>query len=65
MRRSANCVALVSERFVKVLMIPLFSATKTRPLGANSTAMGSVRPVKAVDSWKPAGSVAALRLRRR
>ena len=38
-------------------MIPLFSATNTRPLGANSIAMGSVSPVKAIDSWKPGGSV--------
>ena len=40
-------------------MIPLFSATKTRPLGANSIEMGSFRPVNAVDSWKPAGRVVA------
>ena len=31
---------VVSERLVNVLMIPLFSATKTRPLGANSIAIG-------------------------
>ena len=38
-------------------MIPLFSATNTRPLGANSMSIGSVRPLNAVDDWKPGGSV--------
>ena len=31
-------------------MMPLFSATNTRPLGANSIAIGCVSPLKAVDS---------------
>src|SRR4051794_25494184 len=40
-------------------MIPLFSATNTRPFGANSIAVGVSRPEKATDSWNPAGSVVA------
>ena len=39
-------------------MMPLFSAMNTRPFGANSIDIGSVRPVKAADCWKPGGSVA-------
>jgi hypothetical protein len=39
-------------------MSPLFSATNTRPSEANLTAVGFVRPLKTVDSWKFGGSVA-------
>ena len=42
----------------KTLISPLFSATNTRPSGEKRTAVGWVRPLKAVVSWKP-GSMPA------
>jgi hypothetical protein len=43
----------------KVLISPLFSAMKTRPLGANTTAVGSVSPLQTTWSRNPVGTVAA------
>jgi hypothetical protein len=41
-------------------MTPLFSATNTRPLGANSIAIGVSRPAQGwVVCWNPGGSVTA------
>ena len=39
--------------------MPLFSATNTRPFGANSIAVGVSRPEKATVCWNPGGSVVA------
>ena len=39
-------------------MRPVCSATNTRPSLAKRTTVGLVRPLKAVVSWKPAGSAA-------
>src|SRR5919106_3800566 len=55
-RRSAKTVGSVSERLSKSLMMPLFSATNTRPSGENSTTVGYSRPSKTTESWKPGGS---------
>ena len=41
------------------LTTPRFSATNTRPSGAKRTAVGLVSPLNVIDSWKPAGRVAA------
>ncbi len=60
MRRSANTVGVVLVRLGKTLMMPLFSATNTRPSRANFTAVGWESPVKTVDSWKFGGSTAAV-----
>ena len=45
------------------LMMPLFSATKTRPSAAKRTAVGEVRPVKTVVASNPEGSTMAVALR--
>ena len=42
---------MLSVRLSKTLILPPFSATKTRPSAANSIAEGFVSPVKTVDSW--------------
>ena len=46
-------VGVVSPRPSKTLMLPVFSATKTRPSGEKRTAVGGLRPLNAVVSWKP------------
>ncbi len=57
--RFAKVVGVASFRLSNTLMIPLFSATKTRPSAAKRTAVGLVRPLKTTASWKPAGTVPA------
>ncbi len=52
-------MAEVSARPSNTLMTPAFSATKTRPSGENSTAVGSVRPLKTTSSRKPEGAASA------
>ena len=54
-RRSANTSRLVSDERSKTLIIPLFSATKTRPSGAKRTAVGLVSPENTVRSENPGG----------
>ena len=58
-RRSAKTVGVVSVRLSNTLMMPLFSATKTRPSGAKCTEVGFVRPLMAVDSKKPGAARAS------
>src|SRR5687767_3474802 len=63
-RRSATTVGVgVSgssvPRPVRRLITPAFSATKISPLAANWTLVGSLRPVIAAVSLKPAGRTAA------
>src|SRR4029453_1051961 len=52
-RRSAKTVGLGSDRLSKTLMMPLFSATNTRPSDANWTTIGLTSPLNTVDSEKP------------
>ena len=47
---------VVSERPLKTLIKPLFSATNTRPSGENRTAVGAFRPLNTVASVKPFGN---------
>ena len=42
---SAHTVGVESVRLSNSLMMPGFSATKTRPSAANSTAVGRLRPL--------------------
>src|SRR3954471_1774283 len=58
-RRSTTTDAVVSLSPVKALITPRFSATKIVPSGAKRTAVGSISPLKAVTSTKPAGTAAA------
>src|SRR5262245_13882399 len=63
-RKSANTVAVLSARLSKTLIVPDFSATKTRPSGENSMFVGCTRPLRATSSWNPGctGVAAAGRL---
>src|SRR4029079_15622949 len=51
--------ALNSASLGPVRTMPRFSATKTRPPGANEIAVGDDRPVTIVSSTKPDGIVSA------
>ena len=57
--RSAKTSGVVSVSESNTLITPRFSATKTRPSLLNRTTVGLVKPLKTVDSWNPAGRVAA------
>ena len=46
-----------SDRLSNTLMMPLFSATKTRPSGENRTAVGLFNPLSTTSSTKPRGNV--------
>jgi len=56
LRTSATTVGVVADRLGKTLRRPLFSATKTRPSGANRTLVGNVKPWNATVSEKPTGT---------
>jgi hypothetical protein len=52
---------VLSLRLLKILIRPLFSATKMRPSAANLIAVGSTSVVKGrVVSWKPCGNIDAV-----
>src|SRR5215218_2265724 len=51
---------VVSVRLSKILMVPLFSATNTRPSAAKRIAVGLVSPDQTVVSWKPEGAMLAV-----
>ena len=53
--RSAKRVGVASCKLANTSMMPLFSATKTRPSGAKAIAVGTLRPWKTTVSWNPAG----------
>ena len=57
--RPLNTVGVGSARLSKTLIVPLFSATKTRPSAANRIAVGLTRPDQTVVSWNPAGMAAS------
>ena len=57
--RSAKTSGDVSLSESNTLITPRFSATKTRPSLLNRTTVGLTKPLTTVDSWNPAGRVAA------
>src|SRR5439155_23442463 len=57
--RSAKVVGVVSETLSNTLISPLFSATNTRPSGANLNEVACASGPTTVDSLKFGGSVVA------